>query len=42
MNDKLAIIIGKIKEKKYLWKQWKKICTKYRNLVKLGIPDWMG
>lgn len=23
-----------------LWKQWKKIRTKYRNLVKLGLPDW--
>ena len=22
-----------------LWKQWKKICTKYRNLIKLGLPD---
>jgi hypothetical protein len=21
-------------------KQWKKIRTKYRNLVKLGLPDW--
>lgn len=23
-----------------LWKQWKKIRTKYRNLIKLGFPDW--
>jgi len=23
-----------------LWKQWKKIRTKYRNLIKLGLPDW--
>lgn len=23
-----------------LWKQWKKICTKYRNLIKLSLPDW--
>jgi len=23
-----------------LWKQWKKILTKYRNLIKLGLPDW--
>ena len=23
-----------------LWKQRKKICTKYRNLIKLGLPDW--
>jgi len=22
------------------WKQWKKIRTKYRNLIKLGLPDW--
>jgi len=22
-----------------LWKQWKRICTKHRNLVRLGIPD---
>jgi len=25
-----------------LWKQWKKIRTKYRNLVKLGLPDWVA
>ena len=24
----------------YLWKQWKKIRTKYRNLIRLGLPDW--
>lgn len=23
-----------------LWKQWKKVRTKYRNLIKLGLPDW--
>ena len=23
-----------------LWKQWKKTRTKYRNLIKLGLPDW--
>ena len=23
-----------------LWKQWKKIGTKYHNLIKLGLPDW--
>jgi len=23
-----------------LWKQWKKIRTKYRNLIKLRVPDW--
>ncbi len=23
-----------------LWKQWKKIRTKYRNLIKLRFPDW--
>jgi group II intron reverse transcriptase/maturase len=23
-----------------LWKQWKKIRTKYCNLIKLGLPDW--
>ena len=23
-----------------LWKQWKKIRTKYYNLIKLGLPDW--
>ena len=23
----------------YIWKQWKKTSTKYRNLRKLGIPD---
>ena len=23
-----------------LWKQWKKIRTRYRNLIKLGLPDW--
>jgi len=23
-----------------LWKQWKKIHTKYRNLIILGLPDW--
>ena len=23
-----------------LWKQWKKIRTRYRNLTKLGLPDW--
>ena len=23
-----------------LWKQWKKVRTKYRNLVKLGLSDW--
>ena len=23
-----------------LWKQWKRIRTKYRNLIKLGLPDW--
>jgi group II intron reverse transcriptase/maturase len=23
-----------------LWKQWKKIGTKYRNLIKLGLPEW--
>jgi len=23
-----------------LWKQWKKIRTKYRNLIKLRLPDW--
>lgn len=23
-----------------LWKQWKKIRTKYHNLIKLGLPDW--
>jgi hypothetical protein len=23
-----------------LWKQWKKIRTKYRNLIKLGLSDW--
>ena len=22
-----------------LWKQWKKIATKYRNLIQLGLPD---
>jgi len=22
------------------WKQWKKIRTKYRNLIKLGRPEW--
>jgi len=22
------------------WKQWKKIRTKYRNLIQLGLPDW--
>ena len=29
----------------YIWKQWKKPRTKYRNLLKLGIPDkyaWMA
>ena len=28
----------------YIWKQWKKPRTKYRNLIKLGIPEkyaWM-
>jgi len=25
-----------------LWKQWKKIRSKYRNLIKLGLPDWAG
>lgn len=24
-----------------LWKQRKKICTKYRNLIILGLPDWV-
>lgn len=23
-----------------LWKQWKNVRTKYRNLKKLGLPDW--
>ena len=23
-----------------LWKQWKKIRTKYRNLIRLGLPNW--
>jgi RNA-directed DNA polymerase len=23
-----------------LWKQWKKIRTRYRNLIQLGLPDW--
>ena len=23
-----------------LWKQWKRIRTKYRNLIKLGLPNW--
>jgi group II intron reverse transcriptase/maturase len=23
-----------------LWKQWKKVRTKYRNLIKLGLPNW--
>jgi len=23
-----------------LWKQWKKVRTKYRNLIRLGLPDW--
>ena len=23
-----------------LWKQWKKIRTKYHYLIKLGLPDW--
>jgi RNA-directed DNA polymerase len=23
-----------------LWKQWKKIRTRYRNLIRLGLPDW--
>jgi hypothetical protein len=23
-----------------LWKQWKKRRTKYRNLIKLGFPNW--
>jgi len=23
-----------------LWKQWKKKSTKYRNLIKLWLPDW--
>ena len=29
----------------YIWKQWKKTRTKYRNLLKLGIPEkyaWMA
>jgi len=25
-----------------LWKQWKKIRTKYHNLIKLGLPDWVA
>ena len=25
--------------RQYIWKQWKKPRTKYRSLVKLGIPD---
>jgi len=25
-----------------LWKQWKKIRTKYRNLIKLELPDWVA
>ena len=25
-----------------LWKQWKKIRTKYRNPIKLGLPDWVA
>jgi len=23
-----------------LWKQWKKIRTRYRNLVRVGLPGW--
>jgi len=23
-----------------LWKQWKKIRTRYRKLIQLGLPDW--
>lgn len=25
-----------------LWKHWKKIRTKYRNLKKLGFPEWVA
>jgi len=25
-----------------LWKQWKKRRTKYRNLIKLVLPDWVA
>jgi len=24
-----------------LWKQWKKIRTRFRNLIKLGLPEWV-
>jgi hypothetical protein len=26
----------------YIWKQWKKISAKVRNLQKLGIPEWQA